>query len=106
MSILYLFHIRISSLIRIEFVVIHCVRFYSKEDVERCKQKDLLEEMLKEMTGEFPALSEVFVNERDLFLTNSLRMAARPIQHHDPNHGKLSSCLMKVVQIEKFHDYI
>ena len=52
----------------------------SKEEVERCKQKDLLEEMLHEMTGEFPALSRVFVTERDIFLANSLRLAAQPVR--------------------------
>jgi len=52
----------------------------SKEEVEKCKQKDLLEEMLREMTGEFPALSEVFVKERDMYLANSLRLAAQPIR--------------------------
>jgi len=52
----------------------------SKEEVERCKQKDLLEEMLHEMTGEFPALSRVFVAERDIFLANSLRLAASPVR--------------------------
>ena len=62
---------------------------HRKEDVERCKQKDLLEEMLREMTGEFPALSEVFVSERDLFLANSLQLAARPVPH--PTNGKLPS---------------
>ncbi|GIY15391.1 traB domain-containing protein [Caerostris darwini] len=51
----------------------------SKEEVERCKQKDLLEEMLAEMTGEFPELSQVFVTERDIYLTYSLQMAALPI---------------------------
>ncbi len=60
---------------------------HRKEEVERCKQKDLLEEMLREMTGEFPALSEVFVSERDLFLANSLQLAARPVPH--PTNGKL-----------------
>lgn len=48
----------------------------SAEDVERCKQKDLLEEMLEEMTGEFPTLSRVFVQERDLCLAHSLQLAA------------------------------
>lgn len=71
----------------------------SKEEVEKCKQKDLLEDMLEEMTGEFPALSKVFVHERDLFLgmqsryylfcsktnfphisAHSLALAAQPIQ--------------------------
>ncbi|XP_042901587.1 traB domain-containing protein isoform X2 [Parasteatoda tepidariorum] len=51
----------------------------SKEEVERCKQRDLLEEMLAEMTGEFPELSQVFVKERDIYLTYSLQMAASPI---------------------------
>ncbi|XP_046440888.1 uncharacterized protein LOC124191811 isoform X2 [Daphnia pulex] len=48
----------------------------SAEEVERCKQKDLLEEMLEEMTGEFPPLSRVFVQERDLCLAHSLQLAA------------------------------
>jgi pheromone shutdown protein TraB len=47
--------------------------------VEKCKQKDLLEEMLAEMTGEFPALSYVFVHERDLYLAHSLALAAQPV---------------------------
>ncbi|KAL1435699.1 hypothetical protein MTO96_010485 [Rhipicephalus appendiculatus] len=51
----------------------------SKEEVERCKKQDLLEEMLAEMTGEFPALSKVFVKERDIFLAYSLRLAASPM---------------------------
>ena len=61
----------------------------SKEDVERCKQKDLLQEMLREMTGEFPALSHVFVTERDQFLANSLRLAALPVPH--PRLGNAAS---------------
>lgn len=48
----------------------------TKEEVEQCKQKDLLEELMKEMAGEFPAFGEVFVNERDIFLTHSLQVAA------------------------------
>jgi pheromone shutdown protein TraB len=48
----------------------------TREEVERCKDRDLLENMLAEMAGEFPALSRVFVQERDLFLAHSLQMAA------------------------------
>jgi pheromone shutdown protein TraB len=33
--------------------------------------------MLSEMAGEFPALGTVFVNERDVFLTHSLQLAAQ-----------------------------
>ena len=60
---------------------------FSKEEVEKCKEKDLLEEMLREMTGEFPPLSEVFVSERDLFLTNSLRQATRPTPNPEAETG-------------------
>lgn len=50
----------------------------SKEEVERCKQKDLLEELMKEMAGEYPALGDVFVKERDTYLCHSLQIAADP----------------------------
>ena len=62
---------------------------FSKEDVEKCKQKDLLEEMLKEMTGEFPGLSKVFVKERDTFLAHSLKHAAQPLPHPIVPGGRL-----------------
>jgi pheromone shutdown protein TraB len=48
----------------------------TKEEVEQCKQKDLLEELMKEMAGEFPKFGEVFVNERDLYLCYSLQLAS------------------------------
>lgn len=63
--------------------------FQRKEDVEKCKQKDLLEEMLKEMTGEFPGLSKVFVEERDTFLAHSLKHAAQPLPHPIVPTGQL-----------------
>jgi pheromone shutdown protein TraB len=43
------------------------------EDVERCKQKDLLEEILREMAGEFPQLSRIFVSERDEYMVHVLQ---------------------------------
>ncbi|XP_057318794.1 traB domain-containing protein isoform X2 [Microplitis mediator] len=52
----------------------------SKEDVERCKRRDLLERLLAEMTAEYPTLGEVFVNERDKFLAHSLQLSVRPFQ--------------------------
>uniref|UniRef100_A0A1I7Z155 TraB domain-containing protein n=1 Tax=Steinernema glaseri TaxID=37863 RepID=A0A1I7Z155_9BILA len=55
---------------------IHILRCNSdeitQEDVENCKKKDLLEELLKEMSGEFPQLSKIFVDERDKFMANTL----------------------------------
>ncbi|XP_046852221.1 traB domain-containing protein-like [Xenia sp. Carnegie-2017] len=59
----------------------------SKEDVERCKQKDLLAEMLAEMTGDFPKLYEIIVKERDAYLARSLRLAAIPREVTDPDGG-------------------
>ena len=50
--------------------------FSCREEVEKCKDRDLLENMLAEMAGEFPVLSRVFVAERDLFLAHSLQLAA------------------------------
>ncbi|XP_075214133.1 traB domain-containing protein isoform X2 [Lycorma delicatula] len=49
----------------------------SKEEVEKCKQRDLLDSMLAEMAGKFPELNQVFVEERDVFLTHSLQLAAQ-----------------------------
>ena len=64
-----------------------CILIFSKEEVEKCKQKDLLMEMLEEMTGEFPALSEVFVKERDTFLAASLRACAQPLPNPEREGG-------------------
>jgi pheromone shutdown protein TraB len=47
------------------------------KEVEQCKNKDLLEELMKEMAGEFPAFGQVFVKERDMFLCHNMQMAAR-----------------------------
>nr|SVE80293.1 EOG090X0AQH [Daphnia magna] len=62
----------------------------SAEEVERCKQKDLLEEMLEEMTGEFPPLSRVFVQERDLCLAHSMQLAAADAASEARSNGQLN----------------
>lgn len=51
--------------------------YFSKDDVEKCKQKDLLEQMMAEMIGEFPDLHRTIVSERDIYLTYMLKQAAR-----------------------------
>lgn len=74
----------------------------SPEDVERCKQKDLLAEMLAEMTGDFPTLYKVFVLERDQYLARSLRLSATPIEIHNPDgvpQGLVPSVVVGVVGI-------
>ncbi len=45
--------------------------------MERCKESDLLEELLREMAGEFPALSRIFVTERDQYMAENLRNLLR-----------------------------
>ncbi|KXJ26500.1 traB domain-containing protein [Exaiptasia diaphana] len=74
----------------------------SKEDVERCKQKDLLAEMLAEMTGDFPLLYKVFVSERDRYLARSLRLSSMPIAVHNQEgefQGVIPSVVVGVVGI-------
>ena len=65
---------------------------YSKEDVERCKQKDLLAEILAEMTGDFPEIYEIIVKERDAYLARSLRLAAIPREVTEPDGGTNIQC--------------
>lgn len=50
----------------------------TKEDVELCKQRSLLDEMIAGMKKDFPVLGEVFVKERDIYLTYSLQLACLP----------------------------
>lgn len=77
---------------------------FRKEDVEKCKQKDLLEQMLKEMSGEFPELGRVFVKERDVYLTYSLQMAT----HHIPRriNSARKYCLRSADTLVLFLDFV
>lgn len=50
----------------------------SKEDVEVCKQRNLLDDMISKLKEEYPAIEQVFVKERDLYLTYSLQVACMP----------------------------
>lgn len=70
----------------------------SKEDVEKCKQKDLLEQTMLEMIGEFPALHQTIVAERDVYLTHTLRQAARCVEA-PPDAQKVPAVVVGVVGI-------
>lgn len=48
--------------------------------MEKCKQKDLLEQTMSEMIGEFPALHQTIVAERDIYLTHTLRQLTRCVE--------------------------
>jgi pheromone shutdown protein TraB len=62
-----------------------------KEEIEACKEKDLLEKMLSDMTGEYPSISRVFVDERDLYLAHSLWLAATSESAHLPGGPEVNS---------------
>lgn len=64
---------------------------FSKEDVEKCKQKDLLEQTMSEMIGEFPALHQTIVAERDIYLTHTLRQATRCVEA--PHNSQSNYCI-------------
>lgn len=72
--------------------VFDCVSCFSKEDVEKCKQKDLLEQTMSEMIGEFPALHQTIVAERDIYLTHTLRQATRCVEA--PPHAQSNYCIL------------
>ncbi|XP_039719037.1 traB domain-containing protein isoform X5 [Pteropus medius] len=69
----------------------------SKDDVERCKQKDLLEQMMAEMVGEFPDLHRTIVSERDIYLTYMLRQAARRLELPRSSDAEPRKCVPSVV---------
>lgn len=39
----------------------------------------MLEQLLADLAGEYPAFGEVFLDERDVFLTHSLQAAAQSV---------------------------
>ena len=49
---------------------------HSAEEIEKFKQKDIIEEMMAKLLADYPDVSEVFINERDIYLTHSLQVAA------------------------------
>ena len=70
--------------------------------MEKCKQKDLLAEMLAEMTGDFPTLYKVFVSERDQYLARSLRLSAVPIEIHNSDGGEHRFCSLLPLSVSYY----
>lgn len=69
--------------IKIVFKLIFSNKTITKEEVEQCKQKDMLEELLDQMADEYPVFRDVFVTERDLYLCHSLTLAGLPNERDD-----------------------
>lgn len=55
----------------------------TREEVERYKSRDFLEETLAKIAGEFPTMSEIFLKERDVYLTYSLQQSCLMMQQAD-----------------------
>lgn len=54
----------------------------------------MLEQLLSEMAGEYPAFGEVFLDERDIYLTYSLQAAASSKLKAKIGQGKLAFSLL------------
>ena len=70
----------------------------TKEDVERYKQKDMIAEMLAEMTGDFPELSKVFVEERDQYMAQMLMRYVDVVWNDLPEHIIMSGLSENMIQ--------
>lgn len=68
----------------------------SVEDIEKCKNRDMLEQILEELAGEYPAFREVLLDERDIYLTNTLQTVAKLT----PKSGKLFFLLLFVLKLK------
>lgn len=44
----------------------------TQEDVEKCKDKDILEQLLEELAGQFPGFKTVLLDERNIYLAHSI----------------------------------
>ena len=58
------------------------------EDIENLKKADLLEILTKEFGQHFPEFKRVLIDERDMYLTSSLRDAYQPIPNDLVPGGK------------------
>nr|CAH7712726.1 unnamed protein product [Callosobruchus chinensis] len=61
----------------------------SVEDIEKCKNRDMLEQLMAELSGDFPGFREVFLDERDVILTNSLQVAAQNPLRYKNQEGRI-----------------
>lgn len=84
----------------VEFSQFHV---HSEADIEKCKQKDMLEQLLAEMAGTFPSITTVFVDERDIFLAHTLKRssnmrpeAGKGIAIHNTGIVNMCPCVRRI----------
>lgn len=69
----------------------------TKKDIEELKKHDILETLVKEFGNMFPEFKRVLIDERDIFLTYSLKQASQPIPNEFLAEGFSPACVVGVV---------
>lgn len=69
----------------------------TKEDIEELKKHDMLETLVKEFGDTFPEFKRVLIDERDMYLTHSLKQACKPIPNDSIADGFSPACIVGVV---------
>ena len=73
------------------------MNFASKEDIEELKKKDMLDALMEEFGSTLPEFKTVLIDERNMYLTNSLRMAYQPIPNEFVAGGFIPARVVGVV---------
>lgn len=69
----------------------------TQEDIEELKKSDMLDAMLKEFGSSFPEFKRVLIDERDMYLTHSLRSAYQPIPNQFVEGGFVGAKVVGVI---------
>ncbi|KAF7279775.1 traB domain-containing protein [Rhynchophorus ferrugineus] len=69
----------------------------SVEEMESCKNSDILEKLFAELGADYPMLREALLDERDIYLTSSLQLAASIKPNINPSDGPIEP--LKVVGV-------
>lgn len=69
----------------------------TKEDIEEMKKSDILDALLKEFGSSFPEFKRVLIDERDMYLTYSLRKAGEPLPNESAAGGFVGAKVVGVV---------
>ena len=69
----------------------------TKEDIEKLKEKDILDSLLEEFGANFPEFKRVLIDERDICLASSLKSSSKPIPNDFVSGGLSPSIVVGVV---------
>lgn len=77
--------------------MIHVFLYNSKDDIEKLKNKDILDSLLEEFGANFPEFKRVLIDERDICLAHSLKSASKPIPNEFVRGGLSPTVVVGVV---------